>query len=148
MLNPKSLAYQFLGKAPVEGPKLEENTAGRGGPGKHTGVGATGGRPHQVGLSVTWDQGTEMSLHKEISIAADLDVYFCDPHSPWQRGPNENTNGLLRQYFPKSTDLSVHGLDRLRDVERMMNNRPCKALGWASPAEAMWAELDDILGDA
>lgn len=106
------------------------------------------GVPDQVGLSVTWDQGMEMSLHKQISVAADLDVYFCDPHSPWQRGTNENTNGLLRQYFPKSTDLSVHGLDRLREVEMLMNNRPRKALGWATPAEAMWAELDDILGDA
>lgn len=106
------------------------------------------GMPAQMGLSVTWDQGSEMSLHREISVAADLDVYFCDPHSPWQRGTNENTNGLLRQYFPKSTDLSVHGLDRLREVEMLMNNRPRKALDWATPAEAMWAELDGILGQA
>lgn len=106
------------------------------------------GMPAQMGLSVTWDQGSEMSLHREISVAADLDVYFCDPHSPWQRGTNENTNGLLRQYFPKSTDLSVHGRDRLREVEMLMNNRPRKALNWATPAEAMWAELDGILGEA
>ena len=106
------------------------------------------GMPAQMGLSVTWDQGSEMSLHREISVAAHLDVYFCDPHSPWQRGTNENTNGLLRQYFPKSTDLSVHGRDRLREVEMLMNNRPRKALNWATPAEAMWAELDGILGEA
>lgn len=106
------------------------------------------GMPERIGLSVTWDQGAEMALHKEISVAADLDVYFCDPHSPWQRGTNENTNGLLRQYFPKGTDLSVHGPERLREVEMMMNNRPRKTLNWATPAEAMWAELDGILGEA
>ncbi|MEY8567605.1 IS30 family transposase [Corynebacteriaceae bacterium 7-707] len=104
--------------------------------------------PEQIALSVTWDQGSEMAMHQDISAAVDIDVFFCDPHSPWQRGTNENTNGLLRQYFPKHTDLSVYTAQDLWEVEQLMNNRPRKALDWATPAEAMWEELDGILGDA
>ena len=82
-----------------------------------------------------------MRRHQEITLAADLPVYFCDPRSPWQRGSNENTNGLLRLYFPKSTDLSVHGRDDLALVAAELKGRPRKTLGWDSPAEAMAALL-------
>jgi IS30 family transposase len=105
------------------------------------------GIPEQLALSVTWDQGSEMALHREISTAVDVDIYFCDPHSPWQRGTNENTNGLLRQFFPKSTDLSGYTVEDLMEVEELMNNRPRKALGWATPAEALWEEIDGILSE-
>ena len=91
--------------------------------------------------SLTWDQGIEMTNHAKISQATGLDIYFCDPASPWQRGTNENTNGLLRQYFPKGTDLSFHGPGILERVAIEMNNRPRKTLGWKNPAEA----LDELL---
>jgi len=93
--------------------------------------------PEALRLSVTWDQGVELALHADISIATDIDIWFCDPHSPWQRGSNENTNGLLRQYFAKSSDLSVHNPERLREVEELLNTRPRKRLGWLSPREAL-----------
>jgi transposase, IS30 family len=98
--------------------------------------------PESLRRSLTWDQGTEMARHKKIAIAAGIGIYFCDPHSPWQRPANENTNGLLRQYFPKGTDLSAHSPQYLRQVADQLNGRPRKVLGWKTPAEAMAEFLD------
>ena len=100
------------------------------------------GLPGSLRRSLTWDQGKEMGLHKQIAVAADVKIYFCDPHSPWQRPSNENTNGLLRQYFPKGSDLSVHSPRRLQEVADELNGRPRKVLGWKTPAEAMAEFLD------
>jgi IS30 family transposase len=100
------------------------------------------GLPDSLRRSLTWDQGKEMALHKQIAVAADCKIYFCDPHSPWQRPSNENTNGLLRQYFPKGSDLSVHSPQYLREVADRLNGRPRKTLGWKTPAEAMAEFLD------
>jgi len=100
-------------------------------------VAATKRLPETLWKSLTWDQGSEMSNHARISVATNLEIYFCDPAKPWQRGSNENTNGLLRQYFPKGTDLSVHGFDHLEFVADQMNRRPRKTLGWLKPREVL-----------
>jgi IS30 family transposase len=99
------------------------------------------GLPTSLRNTLTWDQGAEMAEHRAFSIAADMDVDFCDPASPWQRGSNENTNGLLRQYFPKGTDLSLHDRDALERVAAELNSRPRKALDWDTPAERISALL-------
>ena len=93
--------------------------------------------PGQLRLTLTWDQGGEMARHAEIAELLTGGVFFADPASPWQRGTNENTNGLLRQYFPKGSGLSIHTAEDLRDVEERLNSRPRKILGWATPASVI-----------
>jgi len=100
--------------------------------------------PEQLRRSLAWDQGAEMAQHAQLRIKTGLPVYFCDPQSPWQRGTNENTNGLLRQYFPKGTDLARHSAEDLADVAAALNSRPRKTLGWKTPAEV----LDEYLAVA
>jgi transposase, IS30 family len=97
--------------------------------------------PEQLRRSLTWDRGKEMSAHAQFKIETGLAVYFADPHSPWQRGTNENTNGLLRQYFPKGTDLSRWSAKEIEAVAATLNNRPRKTLGWKTPTEALNEQL-------
>jgi transposase, IS30 family len=97
--------------------------------------------PAQLRRSLTWDRGTEMSAHKDFTVSTDVQVYFCDPRSPWQRGSNENTNGLLRQYFPKGEDLSGVSQAELNNVARRLNERPRETLNWATPLEALKATV-------
>ena len=102
---------------------------------------AVGTLPRELFRSLTWDQGAEMAQHAQLKQDIGLTVYFCNPRSPWQRGTNENTNGLLRQYFPKGTDLSAHGATQLKAVEWELNRRPRKTLGWRTPLEMLEEHL-------
>jgi transposase, IS30 family len=97
--------------------------------------------PDVLRASLTWDQGPEMGKWKQVSVDADIDIFFCDPHAPWQRATNENTNGLLRQYFPKGTDLSIHSAEDLDWVAAELNDRPRKRLGFRKPVE----QIADLL---
>jgi IS30 family transposase len=99
--------------------------------------------PEQLWRSITWDQGSEMATHERFSVDTGVKIYFCDPHSPWQRGSNENTNGLLRQYMPKGTDLSLHSPEELKRFADSLNNRPRKTLGYMKPSEKLAEFLAD-----
>lgn len=134
-----------------EGPRVKNGPAlaGHGAEAVRDAIAATiTTLPEQLRRSLTWDQGAEMAQHVQLRIDTGLEVYFCDPHSPWQRGTNENTNGLLRQYFPKGTDLSRHGRDDLAAIAATLNARPRKSLGWRTPAEAFNDHLSSLLSSS
>lgn len=133
LLHLPRMAEHGLGASVKNGPPL----AGHGAEAVRDSIACTiTSLPKQLRRSLTWDQGAEMAQHARLKIDTGLDVYFCDPQSPWQRGTNENTNGLLRQYFPKGTDLSAHSTSALEAVALTLNTRPRKSLGWRTPAEA------------
>ncbi|MDA8439304.1 MAG: IS30 family transposase [Propionibacterium sp.] len=128
----------FGGVTVKNGPPL----AGHGAEAVRTAIVAQlGSLPAQLRRSLTWDQGTEMAQHVQLRVESGIAVYFCEPHSPWQRGTNENTNGLLRQYFPKGTDLARWSVEDLAAVAAILNDRPRKTLGWLTPAEALAEQL-------
>jgi IS30 family transposase len=123
----------FLGHLP--GPRHDSATV------RDVVVAARSFLPERLRRTLTWDQGSEMARHAEITAALGTEIYFCDPHSPWQRPSNENTNGLLRDYFPKSTDLSVYTADDIAQVQAELNLRPRKVLGWDCPADRLATRL-------
>ena len=129
----RSTRYVVLGHLPIE--RTAEAV-------RESLIAALSGLPASLRRTLTWDQGAEMSEHRSFSIATDMQVYFCDPASPWQRGTNENTNGLLRQYLPRRSDLSARSLDDHTTIAEELNGRPRKALDWDTPAERMAALLN------
>jgi IS30 family transposase len=134
---PRMEGYE-MGVRDKHGPAL----AGHGAEAVRDAITRTIGKlPARLRRSLTWDQGVEMAQHAQLKLDTKIAVYFCDPQSPWQRGSNENTNGLLRQYFPKGTDLCAHSEEELEAVAAALNERPRKTLGWRSPAEAFTETL-------